>query len=120
MKKIILLIIIILTLSGCGVNKLESNEENELIMAIGSEPEEGFDPCNGWGRYGSPLFQSTLIDTDHNMDIVYDLATEYAISNDGIIWTFKLRDDAYFTDGEKVKAEDVVFTFETAKTVVLL
>lgn len=115
MKKIILLIIIILTLSGCGVNKLESNEENELIMAIGSEPEEGFDPCNGWGRYGSPLFQSTLIDTDHNMDIVYDLATEYAISNDGIIWTFKLRDDAYFTDGEKVKAEDVVFTFETAK-----
>ena len=33
----------------------------------------------------------------------------------GLVWTFTLRDDAYFTDGEKLTAEDVAFTLETAK-----
>ncbi|MBQ2777934.1 MAG: hypothetical protein IJF50_10540, partial [Peptococcaceae bacterium] len=27
-------------------------------------------------------------------------------SDDGLVWTFTLRDDAYFTDGEKVTASD--------------
>ena len=37
------------------------------------------------------------------------------MSDDGLVWTFTLRDDAYFTDGEKVTASDVAFTLETAK-----
>ena len=105
-------------LVGCKGDKdleVDYSSREDLVMAIGSEPDEGFDPCAGWGRYGSPLFQSTLIDTDKDMGIIYDLATEHFISDDGLTWTFKLREDAYFTDGEKVKAEDVVFTFETAK-----
>lgn len=104
--------------TGTGVIEAEvvkSETRDDLIMAIGSEPDEGFDPCIGWGRYGNPLFQSTLIDTDSNMKIVYDLATDYNVSEDGLTWTFTLRDDAKFTDGEKVKASDVVFTFQTAK-----
>lgn len=67
------------------------------------------------GRYGSPLFQSTLIETDENMEIIYDLATDYSISEDGYIWTFNIRDDAKFTDGTNVSADDIVFTFKTAK-----
>lgn len=31
------------------------------------------------------------------------------------MWRFTIRDDAYFTDGVKVTAEDVAFTLETAK-----
>lgn len=98
-----------------GSEVIESGVKDDLMMAIGSEPDEGFDPCVGWGRYGNPLFQSTLIDTDPNMEIVYDLATDYHISEDGLTWTFTLRDDAKFTDGEKVTASDVAFTFQTAK-----
>lgn len=120
MKRIVVLLLIfsmILTvLVGCSSKtNFENVVRDDLVMAIGSEPDGGFDPCTGWGRYGSPLFQSTLIDTDKDMGIIYDLATEYAISDDGLTWTFKLREDAYFTDGEKVRAEDVVFTFDTAK-----
>lgn len=113
--KIAIILLIILLLVGCGKEVPINNSKSDLVLAIGSEPDGGFDPCNGWGRYGNPLFQSTLIDTDQNMEIVYDLATDYSISADGLTWTFKLRDDANFTDGEKVKASDVVFTFETAK-----
>lgn len=94
----------------------QSQSKDELIMAIGSEPDEGFDPVLGWGRYGSPLIQSTLVETNIDMEIVADLATDYNISEDGLTWIFNLREDAYFTDGEKVTAQDVVFTYEKAKT----
>ncbi|RBP44159.1 ABC transporter substrate-binding protein [Garciella nitratireducens] len=93
----------------------QSKPKKELVMAIGSEPEGGFDPITGWGRYGNPLFQSTLVDTDVNMKIIKDLASDYQVSQDGFTWTFTLRNDAYFTDGQKVTSEDVVFTFEEAK-----
>ena len=37
------------------------------------------------------------------------LAESAAISDDGLVWTFTLRDDAFWSDGEPVTAEDVVF-----------
>jgi peptide/nickel transport system substrate-binding protein len=92
-----------------------SNKREDLVMAIGSEPDGGFDPVIGWGRYGNPLFQSTLVDTNSDMEIIMDLAIDYNISEDGLTWSFEIRDDAYFTDGEKVTVEDVEFTFKSAK-----
>lgn len=108
-----------LTVSGCtqsGANSPEAEQANkhELILAVGGEPENGFDPTTGWGRYGSPLFQSTLLKRDVNFNIVNDLATGYDISDDGTVWTVQLRDDVVFSDGEPLTAEDVVFTFQTA------
>lgn len=43
-----------------------------------------------------------------------DLAESYEISEDGLVYTFKIRDDAYFHNGDKVKASDVVFSFDRA------
>ena len=88
--------------------------DDTLIVAIGSEPEDGFDPTIGWGRYGSPLFQSTLLQRNHQMDIVGDLATDYSVSEDGKEWTVQIRQDVKFSDGVPLTAEDVVFTFATA------
>lgn len=42
------------------------------------------------------------------------LATDYSVSEDGLEWTFTIRDDVYFHNGEKLTAEDVVFSWETA------
>ncbi|MFV0413139.1 MAG: ABC transporter substrate-binding protein [Oscillospiraceae bacterium] len=88
----------------------------EAIVAISSEPENGFDPTVGWGHGTTPLIQSTLVEYTQDMRIVNDLATGYTISEDGLGWVFSLRKDAYFTDGEPLTAEDVAFTFETAKS----
>lgn len=124
MKKLKLAVMIILGIcvfSACGKKEeqaqqeLSSREKNEVVIAIGDEPETGFDPCEGWGRYGSPLIQSTLVETDENMGIINDLSTGYTISQDGLVWTFQLREDAKFTDGNQVHARDVVFTFQTAQ-----
>ncbi|TDQ38300.1 ABC transporter substrate-binding protein [Aureibacillus halotolerans] len=41
------------------------------------------------------------------------LATEWSASEDGLTWTFKLRDDVKWHDGEAFTADDVVFTFNT-------
>ncbi|MEK5061176.1 ABC transporter substrate-binding protein [Paenibacillus shunpengii] len=93
----------------------KSAGKEELILAVGGEPDTGFDPTTGWGRYGSPLFQSTLLKRNSEMEIVSDLAASYETSTDGLIWTVKLREDARFSDGEALTADDVVFTYETAK-----
>lgn len=44
--------------------------------------------------------------------VVEGLAKSWTISEDGIVYTFKLRDDAKFHDGSPVKANDVIYTFE--------
>ena len=50
--------------------------KDTLTLAVKGEPDDGYDPTLGWGRYGSPLFQSTLLKRDENLNIVNDLATD--------------------------------------------
>ncbi|MFC2947831.1 ABC transporter substrate-binding protein [Virgibacillus sediminis] len=111
----IILLFLITACSGQEAGNSEEKSKDELVLAIGGEPEEGFDPTTGWGRYGSPLFQSTLLKYDKDFNIELDLAENYEVSKDGRTWTVGLRRDAVFSDGEPLTAEDVVFTFETAK-----
>lgn len=112
MKKYLILVLL-LSLVGCQSGEIR--DKNTLVIALTSEPAEGFDPCVGYGRYGSPLIQSTLIKFDADMEIEYDLATDFSISDDGLVWTFIIRDDAFLSNGEKITAKDVAFTYETAK-----
>lgn len=84
-----------------------------LTMTTGSEPAAGFDPLVSWGcgeHVHEPLIQSTLITTDLNLEFQNDLATSYECSDDGLTWTFTIRDDVKFTDGEPLTARDVAFT----------
>lgn len=80
------------------------------------------------GMVGSPRFINPVLaisDTDRDMTalmftgllradpqkgLVPDIAKRYSISDDGTVYTFTLRDDAYFHDGYPVTADDVIFT----------
>ena len=86
-----------------------------LVLAVRGEPERGFDPIKGWGEYGNPLFQSTLLKLDAKLNLVGDLASKWHISPDGKVWTISLRENVKFADGKPVTAEDVAFTFETGR-----
>ncbi|USK58092.1 ABC transporter substrate-binding protein [Peribacillus asahii] len=117
----VMAIIFSLVLAGCAPSKSNQSTEkdvkretDELVLSIKGEPDTGFDPTTGWGRYGSPLFQSTLLKRDHNLNIVNDLATSYEVTKDGKVWTVVLREDVQFSDGKPLTADDVIFTFETA------
>lgn len=117
---ILLSVIAVVSSASCGNGAsgqagADSPRENDsVIIAIGSEPET-LDPTQGWGHGNSPIVQSTLVRYTSDLTFENDLATGYSLSEDGLTWTFTLRDDAYFTDGEKVTASDVAFTLETAK-----
>ena len=95
-----------------------TREDVIVVMGPTSEPEAGFDPAYGWGageHVHEPLIQSTLTVTTADLKIGYDLATDMEVSQDGLTWTVKIRDDAYFTDGEKLTARDVAFTYNTLR-----
>lgn len=84
-----------------------------VSMTVSSEPAAGFDPLRSWGcgeHVHEPLIQSTLITTDVNLAFQNDLALSYECSEDGMTWTFVIRDDVRFTDGEPLTASDVAFT----------
>lgn len=44
--------------------------------------------------------------------VIGALATDWTVSDDGLVYTFTLRDDLTWSDGEPVTAEDVKFSFE--------
>ena len=119
-------------LAGCGATGTEPGNPEEkrgqeetitrddviVTMPVTSEPESGFDPAFGWGageHVHEPLIQSTLTVTTKDLTIESDLATDMQVSEDGRIWTVKIRDDVKFTDGEPLTAEDVAFTYNLCK-----
>lgn len=96
----------------------DSKDSVVVTMPTTSEPESGFDPAYGWGageHVHEPLIQSTLTVTTTDLKIDKDLATDYSASEDGMTWTVKIRDDVKFTDGEKLTAKDVAFTYNNVK-----
>ncbi len=95
-----------------------SRDEVVVTMPVSAEPASGFDPAYGWGageHVHEPLIQSTLTVTTTDLKIGKDLATDYSVSEDGMIWTVSIRGDVKFTDGEPLTAEDVAFTYNNCK-----
>ncbi len=90
------------------------NAKDILVAALQGEPQDGFDPVMGWGRYGHSLFHSTLLTRDNDLNIINDLAVSHTVSADGRRWTVTIRDDVVFSDGVRLTAEDVAFTFNKA------
>ena len=98
--------------------EMAAKDEVVVTMPISSEPEAGFDPAFGWGageHVHEPLIQSTLTVTTKDLQIGKDLATDYSVSEDGMIWTVSIRDGVKFTDGEALTASDVAFTYNNCK-----
>lgn len=115
MKRTLALILVLLMLSGMAIGYAEAEEKDSVVIAIGTEPET-LDPTQGWGHGNAPIVQSTLVRYTAELDFENDLATDYSLSDNGLVWTFHIREDAYFTDGVRLTAQDVAFTLETAKT----
>ncbi|MBI4158452.1 MAG: hypothetical protein HY505_02445 [Candidatus Yanofskybacteria bacterium] len=61
------------------------------------------------------LIYSGLLEYNGEGKIVPDLAQSYEISSDGLNYTVYLKDDAYWHDGKKIAADDVIFTIQTAQ-----
>ncbi len=89
--------------------------KDSLVISIGSMVDGNYDPCKGYGIYGYGVFHTALLKITADVQTECDLATEYTVSDDGLVYTFAIRDDVKFSDGQPLTPEDVVFTFVTAK-----
>lgn len=57
-----------------------------------------------------------LVDVDYLSNPTPRLATSWAVSDDGLTYTFTLAEDAIWHDGSAFSAEDVVWTFDRLRT----
>lgn len=102
------------------------------IAAIADQNPLGGDPAYGGTyvegvagvpQYLNPVIAATDVDEDvarlafsgltrydQTGAIVPDLASAFRTESDGRIWTFDIREDATWHDGQPVTADDVVFT----------
>jgi len=91
---------------------------DELSMYIGDKVAI-VDPLNpGSATSQAGIIYHMIYDTlvYFNIQNEYEpcLATEWSYNEDASVWTFKLRDDVTFHNGEKFTADDVIFTIESA------
>ncbi len=109
----------VLAASALSVVPVAAQDESSLIYAIDGEISalnNGADDvptaeANTWLYNGLYVLDESLTPQP---DIAVDLAE---ISEDGLTWTIKLREDVFFQPtGEQVTAEDVVFTYELANS----
>src|SRR5215204_2078555 len=59
-----------------------------------------------------PNIFSSLVQFDTGLGLLPDLAETWTVSEDGLNYSFKLRDGLTFHNGDPLKAEDIVYTYE--------
>jgi oligopeptide transport system substrate-binding protein len=114
MKKILAIAMVIVMLialpTGCGDKKMSSTY---LIWNIGVESKT-FDPglnnANDGGHIIQNLFEGLMQETEKGLKTAQ--AKSYKISEDGLVYTFKLRDDIKWSDGKSVTAQDFVYSWQ--------
>lgn len=118
------LFVVLIILSTSWLVAKSYLEETETIANYGGRYQEGI---IGQPRYINPVLAQTndadrdltqlifsgLMKYDGQGNLVKDLADSYTVSVDGLVYDFVIRDDIFWHDGEKLTADDVVFTIQT-------
>lgn len=111
MRKILLVtfILLLIVITGCSSNG-EFKAENPIVYGLTLQPS-GFDPhVHGSSELGIVLRQvyDTLIYRHpETREFVAGLATDWTISDDGLVYTFTLRQGVTFHDGTPFNAQAV-------------
>lgn len=113
-------------LTGCGGSKSSQpsaesgapsqSGKDSVILATSGEPTRFF-PCGSEGSNGNDYLvlnniYDTLVFLDADGTLKPCLAEDWNVSDDGLCYTFHLREGVRFHDGSDMTAEDVVFTFD--------
>lgn len=120
-RKWFLVVLLILALSASLLPPAAAQDERVLIIGH-AESTDSLDPARGYTQTTGIVNKATY-DTlvtfpwEDASEIRPLLATAWEISEDGKVYTFTLRDDAVFSNGETIKASDVVFSVQRLKNV---
>lgn len=97
-------------------DKQADSADGEIVVCVGPEPDT-IDPALNSAVDGATLLIHAfegLMSLDENGVPVEAQAESYTISDDGLTYTFKLRDGLKWSDGKPVVAEDYVYAWNRA------
>jgi peptide/nickel transport system substrate-binding protein len=80
-----------------------------IVTALTDFGVESLDPNLYNSNWGWSLYDN-LINTNDAGTYIPWIATSWSTSVDGLTWTFKIRDDVYFSNGDKLTSADVMFS----------
>jgi len=99
-----------------GTTGLSGAQDTPAAMRIGVTVEiDSLSPLISYSQAGYEVFAllyDSLVMLDENLEPMPGLATEWTLSDDEQEWTFQLRDDVTWHDGEPFTSADVKFTYE--------
>ncbi|HIZ20096.1 MAG TPA: peptide ABC transporter substrate-binding protein [Firmicutes bacterium] len=103
--------------SGGGGNSSAASSGEKVLTLSDAELEGGFDPAGfalgGWVTFAR-LCSAPLLSYDNEGNEIMESAESYETSDDQLVWTFHLREDAKWSDGSAVTAADFINTIRRA------
>ena len=115
MKRILFTLLLIAMTAGFVMAQDAEPQSGGTLSAAWQAEWENLDPHVASSEATFQILNNvleTLTFFDDDMNLIPWLATDWSRSEDGLTWTFNLRDDVTFSNGDPLTAEDVVFSFE--------
>ncbi|MFQ5973314.1 MAG: ABC transporter substrate-binding protein, partial [Alphaproteobacteria bacterium] len=93
-------------------------QNDRLVIGMSLEPPH-LDPTAGAAAAIDEVVYANVFEgltrIDENGAVLPQLATDWTISEDGLVYTFNLKSGVKFHDGADFDAADVVFSFDRAR-----
>src|SRR5690606_22406397 len=105
-------------LIGCGERKTLvaiGNEQQKLYLADGANPADivrQITTCYAEHRSEGALFEPLVTKNLTTLEIEPAIAESWTVSEDGLVYEFKIRDNAMWSNGDKLVAEDFVLSWK--------
>lgn len=117
---VLIIVIVIAGVAGYYLMAPQAKMKDTLIIGTTDSVETCIDPARAYDFFGWEIVQSLgcpLVEykagaTGSATDLIPSLATSWTVSDDGLQWTFNLRQGAKYDDNSEFTAEDVKYTFD--------
>ena len=120
---LVLALAMCLSLAACGEkdqpskNDGDSGSADSIVIGRAFD-SDNLDPVNMVGNYNiwilNMMLEGLVQTNDKGTEIIPCLAEDWTISDDGLTYTFHLKEGVCFSDGTPVTGEDWVFSFQRA------
>lgn len=108
---VILMVLAALMLTACGGQTAAEVEEPVTLRVGTTYIWDTANPTYGWYNYGLRyLIYDTLVEEAGIGKFIPGLAESWSHSDDGLVWTFKIREGVTFHDGTACDAEAVAWS----------
>ena len=101
-----------------AAEQTERAKANEIVIGIAQDLDQSLDPhytvAAGTKEVMFNVFEG-LVKYDSNGDTIPAVASDVQISEDGLTYTFTLRDGVKFHNGDAVDLDDVIYSIQRCK-----